>query len=175
MKKIIVLLIAFAMVFASCGKKDEVKKEDKKEVVKDDILKGLFYQKELSDQINTNQANNRLTTKDEKNNCAYELDIFYKGDWKDYKQEEFKTTAEKIGKYPAIIDKSQYTIQIYVQALPGVLVCVTWKYDLLKGYDNLETMKKIASMFDYEGLEKLKGDNVSGVELAKYFPKFEHQ
>jgi hypothetical protein len=56
---------------------------------------------------------------------------------------------------------------------PGVLISVQWRDDLQKGYDNIETMKKIASMYDMEGIEKLTGDKISGTELAKYFPKFE--
>lgn len=172
------LFLVFVIAFTSCGKKDEVKQEVKKdevkkEEVKDDLLKGLFYQEELSKQYGENLASSRLSTKEEKRTFAYSLNIYYKGDWKDYKKDEFKSTAEKIGKYPAIIDSSSYSIIIDVQVQPGVLVSVLWQSDALKGYNKLEPMKKLAVMFDFEGIEKLTGDKISGVELAKYFPKFE--
>jgi len=173
---LIVLLVVFAIAFSSCGKKDEAKEEkkdgDKKEVVKDDILKGLVYDKGFVNQYGENLASLRLKSKAE-NKTAYFLNIYYKGDWKEYKKEEFKSSSEKIGKYPAIIDKSPTSVIVDVQVTPGVLISVQWRDDLLKGYDNLETMKKIASMYEMEGIEKLTGDKISGTELAKYFPKFE--
>lgn len=178
MKKILLFIIILAFIFTTCGKKDEGKQEEKKDVVKkeevkDDILKDLLYQQDLSVQYGDNMAEGRLTTKEEKNNVAYILHIYYKGDWKGYKQEEFKSATEKIRKYPAIIEKSGTSILVYVQVIPNVLVFEEWRNDFLKGFDNLDAMKKIALMYDLEGLEKLTVDKISGTELAKYFPKFE--
>jgi hypothetical protein len=79
---LIVLCVAFAIAFSSCGKKDEAKEEKKdgnqKEVVKDDILKGLVYDKGFVNQYGESVASLRLKSKAE-NKTAYFLNLYYKG------------------------------------------------------------------------------------------------
>lgn len=169
-----ILLIATILLFAlsSCGKKDEVKKDDTKKEVTESVLKDQGYSN-----ITTNYDNDCgafTIKKSEPDKYIYELKIDYKAMNESVKQ-SFAESKEKIGKYPVRISMGDDSLKTEVEiAMPNeIWVRVSNATDKDKIHQNTELLKKVIPEFDLPGLEKITGDKVTGVELAKYLPKIE--
>lgn len=176
MKSILIIwLLAFAVAFTSCGKKvevkQEVKKDEKKEVVIDDVFKGLKYSSEML--IDDWQVGNSLVN-DTGGLCLGFFIYINEKDTTLYDvcKDKFKD------KYPLNVDvepnsKSNRAMVL----LPNYLTVNVSGYGTTSGaikeYDKPETLKKLLALFDFDGLSKLPKENIKGNDLVKFMPKFE--
>ena len=166
MKNLIYVLLAIALVLTSC-KKDQTTKEEKQDV---NIFKDLVYTN-LTDMY-TNSATGFLAKKQSKDTSVYVMEIKYKS-YNEGIVQGFKESTRRIGKYPvrAVNDETGITMEIM---LPNEVFVLVQSYpDYVKEFRNETHMEKMISLFDLEGLEKLKEENINSAELAKHFPKFE--
>jgi len=142
-------------------------KEQKQDV---NIFKDLVYTN-LTDMY-TNSATGFLAKKQSRDTSVYTMEIKYKSYNEGYVQ-GFKEATRKVGKYPlrAVNDETGITMEIM---LPNEIFVLVESYpDYVKEFRNEAHMEKMILLFDLEGLEKLKPENITSTELAKYFPKFE--
>lgn len=167
MKNLIYIFIIIAFVFASCGKKDDVKKEEKQDV---NIFKDLVYTN-LTDMY-TNSATGFLAKKQSKDTSVYTMEIKYKSYNEGYVQ-GFKESTRKIGKYPVLASNDETGIRMEIMLPNEIYVMVQSYPDYVKEFRNETHMEKMITLFDLESLEKLNAQNINSAELAKHFPKFE--
>jgi len=160
MKKILLFLFVFCIAFSSCGKKEEVKKEEKKpfsnltyvpgsydsdvHLVKDVIIK------------NTDSA-------------AYSL-------YADYKKSKIEKETDKIKGFPIEVEKYDANDGIKLKmVLPNEIYIEISNVSPkdAERYRSLELMKEMILLFDLDGLAKITGDNLpgGGKDLEKFFPK----
>lgn len=126
-----------------------------------------MYGSDNTTQNTDNYASALLELKD-RTEYVYALYVYNKND---YRKDDYNTTTEKVGKYPALIEKEGTSLKLFAKISPNITAYVGWQTDFLTGYDNTDLMKEVLLMLDLAGLEKLSGDKIIGTELFKYFPK----
>lgn len=81
--------------------------------------------------------------------------------------EGYKSSAEKVGKYPAKIFENKWIWMMVNDRIEIRLIAD----DKSKDFQNTEKLKKFILSFDLAGLEKITGPKQKGKDLEKYIPK----
>ncbi|MCX6166214.1 MAG: hypothetical protein NTU73_15365 [Ignavibacteriae bacterium] len=164
MKKILMFLFLICFAFSSCGKKDEVKKEDGFISELKDVQYGG------TNQVTDNALMKYFVLKSDINTIVLSLVIsYFKND--ESKANEFIDASEKIGKYPVIISKFEKAAIVNVMLPNKIYITLMSTDKSTEKFQKADFLKKIIPLFDTEGLEKITGESIKGAELEKYFPK----
>lgn len=181
MKKILFAVLMLSFFVSACGKKDEVKKESstkegKTEVAKDDAFKDLKYSGEMS--ITDWSVINSLDKTTGGSNfvgSAFMLAI----NIHDIDTSLYDVCKDKFkDKYPLHISvepnsKSNMAMVLLPNYITVDVNGTGGASGGLKEFDNPEMLKKLLSLFDFDGISKLPRENLKGNDLVKFMPKFE--
>jgi hypothetical protein len=166
MKNLIYFVFAAVLIFASC-KKTQTTKEEKQDV---NVFKNLVYSNVTDNDAKSTTA--FLMKKQSKDTAVYTMEIKYESYNEGYIQ-GFKEADKKLGKYPVRSSNDETGIRKEIMLSNEIFVLVESYPDYIKEFRNEALMEKMIMLFDLEGLEKLKKENITGTELVKYLPKFE--
>ncbi len=162
MKKILLLSIVIMIALASCGKKEEAKKEEKKPFSECAYLPDGYD----SDVHLAKDVIIRGT-----DSAVYDL-------YADYKKSRLEKETGKLKGFS--IQEKAYDantgIELMMQLPNGVYIEISnINPKHLAKYRNVDRMKELLLMFDLDGLSKITGDVLpgGGKDLEKYFPKLD--
>jgi hypothetical protein len=175
MKKIVFLLFVICIVFSSCGKKEEVKKEDgKKEVATSNAFKDLRYSDPFEQE--GSEAHNTLVKTS--GGVAFSLHITTRSRFAEYTA---KFTEKFQGKYPMLIEvendqgtKINRINLLFHEFIEVIVRGYSPTFEGLKEYNNVDSLKTLLAFFDLEGISKLDPNgNYGAKDFTKFMPKFE--
>jgi hypothetical protein len=173
MKKYLMFLFVICFILFSCGKKDEVKKEEgKKEMATSNAFKDLRYNEPFNQE--GDEAYNTLVKTT--GGVAFGLHITTRSRFAEYTA---KFTEKFQNKYPMLIEKEQGTninrINLLFHEFIEVIVRgYSPTFEGLREYDNVDSLKTLLTFFDLEGISKLDPNGSYGAkDFIIFMPKFE--